>query len=507
MDTPSFDPLKSWLGIPEKDLPPDHYCLLGLDRFESDRRVIEQRVHERLRLVKSYRRGTTQAKHCDALDYRISVARACLLSPPLKTAYDRQLRMRLEGKPDEDGPDAAAARADGPALALAGHANGNGRGSAVMEESIGGFIERPSIVPPRARTASPAAKELHVARDGEPARQRVAPMRRAAGPWREESPHRYGRSESSGQLLSWLAWLGGAAVAIAGLLCLASWLFSASALPQTRFLPERCDWFASICWRKAADGRLADAAPGAELRALVQRCTIFLRNANLQAADVDSISAGRAADRGGIVVVYHLSHPIECQKIMDCPAFGEIGKSAEDKETIGGAAVFLLAASAIAFPDSQTIVSGEKGLVREVLGCRRSALGGPLEKLVRGLDFSVAAATAAVGAPKALMDAHLGRRGELAAAAVGTTEEIRDGSEWEIVRTLRFDSPAAADDFGKTLRASIADAASASGAADGVHTAFSKLEISSAEDRVVLKLRLPSGFDSASLRETIDSLF
>ncbi len=83
-----------------------------MDRFESDRRVIERHVHERLRLVKSYRRGAANRKHCDALNYRISVAKACLLSPSLKTVYDRQLR--------EKAPDAAAkstAPTDGQAAA------------------------------------------------------------------------------------------------------------------------------------------------------------------------------------------------------------------------------------------------------------------------------------------------------------------------------------------------------------------------------------------------------
>ncbi len=340
-----------------------------------------------------------------------------------------------------------------------------------------------------------------------PAAVPVAASRRAAGPSHEESTHHCGRSESSGQLLSWLAWLGGAAIVIGGLFSLASLLFSAGVLPQTRCLPEQCDWFASICWPKAAGGQLAGAAPGAELRALVQRCSIFLRNADLQTADVDSIAAGRAADGSGTIVVYRLAHPIDCEKIMRCPAFREIGQSAENKETIGGAAVFLLPASAIAFPDSRTIISGEKGLVRQVLNRWRPALRGPLEPFVRRLDFSAAGATAALGAPKALRDAHLRRRGELASAVLGTTEEIRGEKELEISRTLRFDSPPSAEDFCKTLRRSLADASRASGAADNVREALSKLEINAAGNQVVLKLRLPGGIDAASLRETIDSLF
>ena len=35
--TTALDPLAAqWFGIPVKDQPPDHYCLLGLKRFEAD---------------------------------------------------------------------------------------------------------------------------------------------------------------------------------------------------------------------------------------------------------------------------------------------------------------------------------------------------------------------------------------------------------------------------------------------------------------------------------------
>ena len=45
--TAPFDPYHKWLGISPKDQPPDHYRLLGIDRFESDLEVVGQRtVHE-----------------------------------------------------------------------------------------------------------------------------------------------------------------------------------------------------------------------------------------------------------------------------------------------------------------------------------------------------------------------------------------------------------------------------------------------------------------------------
>ena len=38
--TDPFDPYYTWLGIPPKDQPPNHYRLLAIERFESNADVI-----------------------------------------------------------------------------------------------------------------------------------------------------------------------------------------------------------------------------------------------------------------------------------------------------------------------------------------------------------------------------------------------------------------------------------------------------------------------------------
>ncbi|MCH8046291.1 MAG: hypothetical protein IID44_21495, partial [Planctomycetes bacterium] len=38
--TDGFDPYHSWLGIPPRHQPPNHYRLLGVQAFESDVEVI-----------------------------------------------------------------------------------------------------------------------------------------------------------------------------------------------------------------------------------------------------------------------------------------------------------------------------------------------------------------------------------------------------------------------------------------------------------------------------------
>ncbi len=90
-DRPATDAYHRWLGIPPEEQPPDHYRLLGLERLEDDPRVIEQRSDERMRLVNGYRRGP-HVKVCDQILQHIKVARACLLNPSLKAAYDRTLK-------------------------------------------------------------------------------------------------------------------------------------------------------------------------------------------------------------------------------------------------------------------------------------------------------------------------------------------------------------------------------------------------------------------------------
>ena len=38
----AFDPYYRWLGIPPGEQPPDHYRLLGIERFEADARSYEK---------------------------------------------------------------------------------------------------------------------------------------------------------------------------------------------------------------------------------------------------------------------------------------------------------------------------------------------------------------------------------------------------------------------------------------------------------------------------------
>ncbi len=83
------DLICEWLGLPAGAWPPDHYRLLDLAPGESDPRLIEQRVQQRLESVRGY-----QMKHpeqaTEAMN-RLAQAYVCLTEPASKRAYDAAL--------------------------------------------------------------------------------------------------------------------------------------------------------------------------------------------------------------------------------------------------------------------------------------------------------------------------------------------------------------------------------------------------------------------------------
>ena len=90
-----FDPYHKWLGISPKDQPPNHYRLLGIDRFEADPDVISNAADQRMAHVKT----TAGGEHVDASQKiltEIAAAKVCLLNPDAKAEYDDELRDVLD---------------------------------------------------------------------------------------------------------------------------------------------------------------------------------------------------------------------------------------------------------------------------------------------------------------------------------------------------------------------------------------------------------------------------
>jgi WD40 repeat protein len=86
-----FDPYHRWLGIPPKHQPPNCYRLLGLELYEDDAEVIRDAAAQRIAHVRTYQLGQYSDLSQRILN-ELAAARACLLDPEKKPAYDRDLR-------------------------------------------------------------------------------------------------------------------------------------------------------------------------------------------------------------------------------------------------------------------------------------------------------------------------------------------------------------------------------------------------------------------------------
>src|SRR6185503_9548387 len=90
----SFDPYYTWLGIPPKDQPPNHYRLLGLEVFESSSEVIENAADRQMAHVRTMGAARYQEVAQRVLN-EVAAARVCLLSGGKRAAYDADLRAKI----------------------------------------------------------------------------------------------------------------------------------------------------------------------------------------------------------------------------------------------------------------------------------------------------------------------------------------------------------------------------------------------------------------------------
>ena len=95
-----FDPYYRWLGIPLKEQPPNHYRLLGIDLFESNRDVIDSVASRHMGYLQEITDGP-HVREAQRLLNELATARRCLLDPEKKAAYDAELKTKLaaESKP------------------------------------------------------------------------------------------------------------------------------------------------------------------------------------------------------------------------------------------------------------------------------------------------------------------------------------------------------------------------------------------------------------------------
>jgi len=108
-----------WLGLSPGEWPPNHYALLGLEPGDSDMDRIEQRVHERLTLLRNYQLSNPEAA-TTAMN-RLAQAFTCLTDPRTKEGYDAALlgggMEQIEPSPPASEPAATASSTEGDPLA------------------------------------------------------------------------------------------------------------------------------------------------------------------------------------------------------------------------------------------------------------------------------------------------------------------------------------------------------------------------------------------------------
>jgi hypothetical protein len=90
----TFDPYYIWLAIPPEEQPPHLYRLLALKPLEDNLDVIENAADQRMRHLRAYQSGK-HAESSQKLLNEIATAKVTLLDPAKKSAYDTELRTKL----------------------------------------------------------------------------------------------------------------------------------------------------------------------------------------------------------------------------------------------------------------------------------------------------------------------------------------------------------------------------------------------------------------------------
>ena len=141
---PEFDPYLKWLGIREATRPVNHYRLLGLELFESDRDVISMAADRQMAHIRTYQSGPN-GKFSQQILNQLARARRCLLSEEKKLAYDQKLRVAMSGQQ----PAAGQPSADQASIVTAQVApNPNQPPSVTQPPSVSQPTIQPSIVQP-----------------------------------------------------------------------------------------------------------------------------------------------------------------------------------------------------------------------------------------------------------------------------------------------------------------------------------------------------------------------
>ena len=146
---------EKWLGIPAEEQPANHYRLLGLELFESDRATIDGAAKRLMGFLQKQLSGPDQAAIRKLLD-RISDARRCLLLTDRKTAYDQRLRESLEAmEADETDEPTAVAEPIDEAFDAPIAEPFDAPAAEPIDEAEGEVVEAPLVEPLDSEAAEP----------------------------------------------------------------------------------------------------------------------------------------------------------------------------------------------------------------------------------------------------------------------------------------------------------------------------------------------------------------
>jgi len=294
-----------------------------------------------------------------------------------------------------------------------------------------------------------------------------------------------------------------------GALAVGAWwlLFPVSVPPQARYLPDDCDRFTSIDWQRCVAGGMLNAPKEMPEAGLMERCRMFLANAELPNEAVERINAGRAADGTGMVVAYFLNRPVQPEEVFEKRAFRGSGKRSYAPERIGGVTVYVYQTVAVAFPEPQVVLTGDLFAIRKILTRWSKTVRESMKPLLDSVEFSAPAVSLSAVAPRTLLNTHLQDCKHLESAITGTIDLLEFGETMRIVRLVRVADPSAAETIRRSLKRSLTAAAAKPRVPESVRKVLTSVEVAEADGGVKLTVTLRRGELTSPVLSSLSGLF
>lgn len=284
------------------------------------------------------------------------------------------------------------------------------------------------------------------------------------------------------------------------------WLFSPLGHPQSRYLPPHSSWFLSMDWQVLAQPRFYHASKDSPGLTLARRIEVFTRSAGLAHRDIERVTAGGNLDGTRLIVVYRLTRPVRPEEIADLPNFRDLRKTGGPSERVARSPVYHVGPSAIAFPEPQIIVNGDRDSVVQVLRARTAGIAEPLERLLETADFSTTSLEMSAGLPPE-MAAFLQLSGGPADAVIATATNHTYGFNVSFRRTIQLGDAAAAGELKIRVEQAIQNVIADKKTGEPLGNLLKAVSVSQSGDAVQLELELPVDVVPLELLPKLGGLF